>query len=60
MVAKLEKSVRKTSRLGHEVVWINGWVKEPTHGSPSWDASEGERKLLSSLILDNVMGIEAS
>ena len=60
MVAKLEKSVRKTSRLGQEVVWINEWVKEPTHGSPSWDAAEGERKLLSSLILDNVMGIEAS
>ena len=57
---RIVRRVRKASRLGQEVVWADGWVsKDPTHGSPSCDASE-EKSLLSSLIVDKVIGIEAS
>ena len=31
----------KASRIGQDVVWANGWVKEPTQWSPC--NSEGER-----------------
>ena len=36
--AKGEKSIK----LGQKVVWADGWVKNPTHDSPSCDASEGK------------------
>ena len=59
MVDKLETSVRKASRLGQEVVWAPmGGLRSPNMEAQA--GMQGERKLLSSLIPDNVIGIEAS